>query len=70
MNRQWEIMVREKQGWGSGEEKEIDAITEDQVDDQCIGNMTGSEIVGACWETVVMAHCKRPWTRSNFIVGY
>ena len=69
-NRQQEILVREKPGWGSREEKERNEITEEQANDWCIGNMTGSETVGVCWEAAVTAHCKRPWTTSNFIVGY
>ena len=43
--------------------------TEEQADDQCIGKMTESEIMGACREAAVTPRCERPWTTNDFIVG-
>ena len=40
------ILVQEKPGWGSGEEKESDMSTKEQADDWCMGKMAGSEIMG------------------------
>ena len=54
----------------SGEEKEINMIMDEQADDWFIGNMTGSEIMGACWEVAVTDLCKRPWMTTNLIVVY
>ena len=62
--------MREKPWWGSREEKEINVIPEEQADERYMGNITGSEIVGVCWEAAVTARCERPWMTTNFIVGY
>ena len=40
---------------GGGEEKESNMSAEEQADEQCMGNVTGSKIVGACQEAAVMA---------------
>ena len=45
--------MREKPGWGNGEEKESDMSTEEQLHDWCMGNMDGSEIVGAYREAAM-----------------
>ena len=70
MNRRRAILVREKPGWGSGEEKESNAIPEEQADERCMGNMTRSKIVGVCQEAAMTACCERPWMTTGFIVVY
>ena len=47
------ILIRKKPGWGSREEKESDVIPEEQMDEQCMENMTRSEIVGSCREASI-----------------
>ena len=49
------ILMCEKPGWGSREEKESNMSTEEQADDWCMGNMDGFGIVGVYWEATMEA---------------
>ena len=65
--------MREKPEWGSREEKENNMITEAQANEQCMGDMAGSKMVGACQKAAVMALREAMATiqlTTNFIVGY
>ena len=65
--------MQEKPERGSRQEKENNMITEEQANEQCMGDMASSKIVGACQEAAMTALREAMATiqsTTDFIVGY